>query len=202
MDHIDHIDHIADLWARERPELDLAAFQVVGRILRLSRFLQRQEEQVANAFGINASEYRILCALRRAGEPCRLPPGELVASLLVTSGAITKRIDRLEQLGYVERQADPSDRRAQLIELTDSGRNLIDQLIVADTQEETRAVAPLKPADLAELTRLLRILLSATENGTDPPLTAHPGRPETTNGDRNGAPDVRVGARLRAEKLA
>lgn len=122
----DHVDDLLAQWAEERPDFDTSALTVAARVARLSRYLVRVSREALDRFGINEGEGNVLAALRRAGPPYALTPTELYRSLLLSSGAMTNRIDRLEQRGLVARERDPADRRRILVRLTDAGRELID----------------------------------------------------------------------------
>lgn len=165
----DHVDHLLAQWAEERPEFDTAALTVAARVARLSRYLVRVSRQALEDFGINEGEGNVLAALRRAGPPYALTPTDLYRSLLLSSGAMTNRIDRLEQQGFVARERDPADRRRILVRLTDAGRELIDAAMdghVGALDDELRLA--LDPAEREELARLLRTALLHFEAGTNP----------------------------------
>lgn len=154
----DYVDLIASEWAKERPEIDTDGLQVIGRISRLSRYLERAIEA---SFGrkVNSSGFYVLAALRRSGPPYRLSPTALYSSLLVSSGAMTNRIDRLEAMGLVKRIPDPADGRSSLVALTPKGRRRVDVMIEKHARNEIRLLEGLKGSDRAVLARLLRELL-------------------------------------------
>jgi DNA-binding MarR family transcriptional regulator len=102
---------ILEQWSRERPDLDVSAMGVIGRISRLSRHFERGLAEIFSSFGLGGGEFDVLATLRRAGEPYRLTPTELSKSLMVSSGSMTNRLDRLERAGFITRLPDPSDRR-------------------------------------------------------------------------------------------
>ena len=103
----DAVDRIIEQWARERPDLDTSSIAVIGRISRISQQLDRSMVETFARHGLQPGWYDALASLRRAGGRCELTPSALVDTMMLTSGAVTKRIDRLEQLGLVERRADP-----------------------------------------------------------------------------------------------
>src|SRR5712691_10825370 len=117
----DHVDWIIEAWAQEMQGADTSAMAVVGRLLRASRHLEREIERQLALFDLNITEFNILAALRRAGAPYRLAPVDLSRSLLLTSGGLTKRVDRLELEGLIERSPDLGDRRSVLVGLTPAG---------------------------------------------------------------------------------
>ena len=118
----DEVDVIVDAWKRERPDVDVSAMQVLSRVSRLARHLDRARKQAFAAHSLETWEFDVLAALRRAGPPYDLSPGRLVSETLVTSGTMTNRVDRLVARGLVERRPDPDDRRGVLVSLTASGR--------------------------------------------------------------------------------
>src|SRR3954471_9063960 len=114
----DAVDRIAEQWARERPDLDVGPMLVIGRLHRLAELLDQGLRPVFAEAGLGNGDFDVLASLRRAGHPFRLTAGELTASTLVTSGAISKRIDRLESKGLVKRSVSAKDARGREIELT------------------------------------------------------------------------------------
>lgn len=159
----DAVDRITAQWRGERPDLDPAPMEVVGRITRVSALLQRELERVFASHGLAGGDFDVLATLRRAGAPHRLTPGELSRSTMVTTGGMTKRLDRLEALGLVRREPDPRDRRGRLIALTDEGRVLIDRAVEAHLANEERLLAALPQAKREQLAALLRELLTALD---------------------------------------
>lgn len=159
----DQVDAILEQWKRERPDLDPSPMEVFGRILRASRYTERALEQVFKRFGLDLGLFNVLSALRRHGPPYQLPPSELNRWCMLSSGAMTKRLDRLEKAGLVVRRADPDDRRGVLVELSPAGLALIDQVIVAHIENESRLLTPLSPKMHADLAALLRRLLAHLE---------------------------------------
>ena len=167
----DAVDRITAQWRRERPDLDSRPMEVIGRITRLSALLQRELERVFAQHGLAGGDFDVLATLRRSGPPYRLTPGELSRSTMVTTGGMTKRLDRLESQGLIRREPDPRDRRGRLIALTDEGGALVDRAVEAHVQNEQRLLAGLPAAKRRELSALLRELLTA--------LDAHPGSDAT-----------------------
>ncbi len=161
----DHVDRIFEQWANERPELDRSAMGVLGRILRAARIVELRIGEVFACFGLNRGEFDVLATLRRAGAPFRLNPRDLSAALLLSTGAMTNRLDRLEQAELVRRLPDPQDRRAVLVELTRRGRALIDRVLESHVANEERILRGLSAAERRDLTGLLRKLLVSLENG-------------------------------------
>jgi DNA-binding MarR family transcriptional regulator len=159
----DAVDRITAQWRRERPDLDPAAMGVVGRISRLALLAQRELETVFGRYDLNGGDFDVLATLRRSGAPYRLTPGELSRSTMVTTGGMTKRLDRLEDAGLIRRHADPSDRRGKLIALTPKGRDLVDHVLEEHWRNEERLLEGLSATQRRELASLLRALLASFE---------------------------------------
>ena len=117
----DEVDRLVAAWRRERPDLDVEPLEVLSRVSRLARHLDRARRLAFSEHSLEPWEFDVLTALRRAGTPYQLSPGQLLTQTLVTSGTMTNRIDRLAKKGLVERLPDPSDRRGVLVRLTDGG---------------------------------------------------------------------------------
>ena len=157
----DAVDRITAQWRRARPDLDPTPMEVIGRITRLAALIQRELERVFAEHGLAGGDFDVLATLRRAGAP--VTPGELSHATMVTTGGMTKRLDRLEALGLIRRQPDPNDRRGRLIALTGDGRALIDRTVEAHLQNEERLLADLPTAKREQLTALLRDLLTTLD---------------------------------------
>lgn len=157
----DEVDRITEAWRRERPDVDVSPLQVLSRVSRLSRLLDSARRQAFAAHGVETWEFDVLAALRRAGEPYALSPGQLGAQTLVTSGTMTNRIDRLEGRGLVRREPDPHDRRGVRVVLTESGLRCVDAAFVDLVAREQDLLAALPPDQQGELSDRLRTLLSA-----------------------------------------
>src|SRR5262245_38010946 len=132
----DFVDWVIERWSEERPELDLSSIAVAGRLLRIANLLEQRFERVFREHGFSFWAFTVLTALRRAGEPYRLTPGQLRSAGMVSAAAVTKRISRLEELGLVERVPDPYDKRGTLVALTKPGLKLIDTLAERYLKEE------------------------------------------------------------------
>src|SRR5690242_6024565 len=114
----DEVDEIVEAWRRERDDLDLSPVEVFSRISRLEQLLDRARRDAFSAHDVEPWEFDVLAALRRAGSPYQLTPGQLLIQTMVTSGTMTNRVDRLEERGLVERTPSPTDRRAVHVGLT------------------------------------------------------------------------------------
>ncbi|MER5914166.1 MarR family transcriptional regulator [Streptomyces sp. NPDC001982] len=160
--HKDPVDAIIEQWAEERPDLDTAAMEVFGRIFRLSRAMGDRMEKAYARFGISRGEFDVLATLRRAGEPYALSPRSLSATLMLTTGGMTGRLDKLERAGLLRRSPDPHDRRGLQVTLTPEGLRLIDEAVGAGLAEETDALSALNGEQADQLADLLRELLAGT----------------------------------------
>jgi DNA-binding MarR family transcriptional regulator len=156
----DAIDVILEQWRRERPDLDLSAMAVFGRIAMVARVAEAAVEQVFARHGLRQGEFDVLSALRRGGPPYTLIPSELSATLMMSRAGMTNRLDRLEAAGLVERSLDPADRRSFRIALTEEGRRVIDAALTEHAANLARLAAGLPPDDATALTRILRGLLT------------------------------------------
>jgi DNA-binding MarR family transcriptional regulator len=161
MQVMDEIDRIVEEWNRERPDLDVSPTQTLQRITRLSMLQAASFADVFARHGVSFGEYLVLAALRRAGPPYRMNPTKLFNSIILSSGAMTNRLDRLEEMGLVERLPDPNDRRGRLVALTERGRQLVDAAVVDHLANEERLLSALDPGERAQLANLLRKLLSS-----------------------------------------
>ncbi|HRD59711.1 MAG TPA: MarR family transcriptional regulator [Nocardioides sp.] len=162
-DDLDHVGRIQQQWERERPDLDVSPQGVYGRLHRLADRLREELDLEFRRHGLGEGEFDVLAALRRAGAPYELAPGELARHTMVTTGAATKRIDRLEAAGLVSRRTSEADARGRVIALTSAGKRVIDDAFTAHIANEHRLLAPLSDRDRAELQRLLTTWLAAFE---------------------------------------
>ncbi len=162
----DRVDEILRQWERERPDLDVSPMGIIGRISRAERLIDARMKSASLNSGLERWGFDVLATLRRAGQPCQRTPTQLFKSLMITSGAITNRIDRLEQAGLVERLLDPQDRRGVLVSLTQSGLKLIDRAVKAHMQAEEDMLAPFSTRERKTIARLLRTLLLQLEAKT------------------------------------
>jgi DNA-binding MarR family transcriptional regulator len=156
----DEVDDIVARWQAERPDLDVAPLQVLSRVSRLARHLDRARRAAFAAHGLETWEFDVLSALRRQGPPYQLSPGSLLRATLVTSGTMTNRIDRLAEAGLVRRQRDQQDKRGVLVQLTDRGRSTVDAAMSDLLSRERELLTALDAGRQEDLARLLRVLLA------------------------------------------
>lgn len=159
----DRVDQILAQWQRERPDLDVSPMGIIGRMGRLAKHLETAIQETFSEFGLNVGEFDVLAALRRSGQPYQLSPTELFNTLMVSSGTMTHRIDRLEQAELVKRIPHPNDRRGTLIELTDKGFNVIEEAVEAHVVNEHRVLSVLEESEREALAQLLRKFLVSFE---------------------------------------
>ena len=159
----DEVDRIVDAWSRERPDLDVAPLHVLSRVSRLARHLDLARGSAFAEHRLESWEFDVLSALRRAGEPYQLSPGQLVQQTMVTSGTMTNRVDRLAHRGLVRRSPDPSDRRGVIVALTPEGRAVVDAAMADLLNRERELLAELPERERDDLAGLLRRLLAPFE---------------------------------------
>jgi DNA-binding MarR family transcriptional regulator len=155
----DRIDELVAQWATQRPDLDTEVMAVVGRLLAVGELIGRRLDRAAAEYGLDRGQGDVVFTLRRAGPPHRLSPSQLAASLLVTSGTMTNRLDRLEQRGLIRRAANPKDRRGMDVQLTDEGVRVADEAVARHVANEEAMLAPLSAREREQLVRITRKLL-------------------------------------------
>ncbi|MGW2253326.1 MarR family winged helix-turn-helix transcriptional regulator [Kitasatospora sp. NPDC001660] len=163
----DHVALIQAEWRRQRPDLDVSPQAVIGRLHRLAARLTDELGLVYARYGLGEGEFDVLAALRRAGAPYERAPGELAAHTMVTTGAMTKRIDRLERAGLVTRRQAEDDRRGRVVALTGAGLRLIDEAFTAHMRNEHRLLSLLTGEEAAALEGLLTVWQHRLEAGPD-----------------------------------
>lgn len=155
---MDQVDRILAQWAEERPDIDVSAMGIIGRISRLERRIRPRLAEVFATHDLESWEFDMLATLRRFGAPYRLSAGQLLTSMMITSGTMTNRIDRLEKRGLVRRVDDPDDRRVVLVELTPDGLSTIEDALPDHAANETHLVSTLTSSERQRLVELLRKL--------------------------------------------
>lgn len=166
----DGVALILEQWAKERPDLDASPMGVIGRIFRLSHIFQQEVQEVFSSFGLHRGEFDVLATLRRTGKPYRLNPSDLSNALMVSSGGMTNRLDRLEKAGLVVRRPDPADRRGTQVGLTEEGLLLVDEIVTEHVSNEHRLLSALGEAEREALADLLRTLLLSSESPKHRPI--------------------------------
>lgn len=154
----DGVDHIVEQWGRERPDLDVAGMAIIGRISRLEQEVRPRLNGVFAAHGLESWEFDVLATLLRSGSPHQLTPGQLLESMMITSGAMTNRLDRLQARGYIERIKSPDDGRKVLVTLTPAGCGTVSGALVDHVENQQRMVASLSQGQRDRLVDLLRAL--------------------------------------------
>lgn len=157
----DEVDEIVRQWQRERPDLDLSAMALLGRLGRLTVVLQPAIEAVFERHGLRHGEFDVLATLRRSGPPYTLTPSGLSATLMLSRAGMTNRLDRLETAGLVHRRLDPADRRSFLVTITDAGFTLVDAALTEHVANEIELMSVLSPGQRDALDDALRTLLAA-----------------------------------------
>ncbi|MFB6615423.1 MarR family winged helix-turn-helix transcriptional regulator [Streptomyces sp. NPDC085524] len=156
----DAVDAIAAQWHVVRPDLNTDPMEVFGRIYRIARAMGDEMERTYARFGISRGEFDVVATLRRSGEPYTLSPRQLSATLMLTTGGMTGRLDKLEKAGLLCRKPDPHDRRGLQVTITDRGLALIDEAVTAGLEVQRAALTGLTEDEAAVLSGLLRKLLA------------------------------------------
>jgi DNA-binding MarR family transcriptional regulator len=160
----DRVDEIVAQWRRERPDLDVAWLALLGRLFRLAHLADLELARGTAAHGLRPGWFDLLAALRRAGPPYELTPTELMQATMLSSGGITKRLDRLERAGLLTRRPDPRDRRGTLVRLTRKGLSVFNRALETHLVNQDRLLQPLTTTERRQLDRLLRRLLTTLEH--------------------------------------
>ncbi|WP_329562971.1 MarR family winged helix-turn-helix transcriptional regulator [Kitasatospora sp. NBC_01266] len=157
----DHADLVLAQWARQRPDLDVSPMAVIGRLTRLTRLIEGELRRTFATHGLDMAGFDVLATLRRSDPPHRLTPAELMRAAMVTSGAVSQRLEKLEERGLVTRRPSATDGRVVHVELTEQGRALVDRALPDHLATERRLLAALDAPGRAELAGALRELLLA-----------------------------------------
>jgi DNA-binding MarR family transcriptional regulator len=156
MDTPDVIDRMIAAWRAARPDLDPSPLEVVGRVIVLAQHLERSVELAPERHGLSLGQFDILATLRRHGPKGGLSPSQLLESVMLSSGGMTARLDKLCEAGLIYRKADPDDRRVVKVALTAKGRRVIDAATRTRFAEAAAALPPVERDELATLSELLR----------------------------------------------
>ncbi|MEU6659870.1 MarR family transcriptional regulator [Streptomyces sp. NPDC046821] len=157
----DHVDHVLAQWADQAPHLDASPMAVVGRIKRLARIVEAELRVTYRSHDLDAAAFDILATLRRSRPPHRLTPAELMRASMVTSGAITQRLDRLEQRGLITRTRGEYDARSSNVSLTDEGIAVVDKALLSNVATQDRLLAGLTRPQRDRMAKDLRSLLES-----------------------------------------
>ncbi|WP_129840114.1 MarR family transcriptional regulator [Streptomyces sp. RFCAC02] len=164
----DAVDLIVGQWREERPDLSAALepMEVMGRIQRMQRVHEQHFRKLRDAFGLAMGEIDMLFTLRRSGPPYTLTAGAFLKAAMVTAGAVTNRIDRLEDKGLVERVRESADRRSVQIRLTEHGKAVADDMITTHLREYERILSALGARQREQIASGLRAILEAHDDTT------------------------------------
>ncbi len=152
----DAVDRIAEQWQAQRPDVETLPMTVLGRMWRISKHAEKHISDLHKQFGLTQGEFDVLATLRRSGEPYSLTPSELFNTMMLSSGAMTNRLDRLEEKGMILREHSTEDRRSVTVSLTETGRNLIDKALTAHVDTQANLLGTLSPEQQEQLALLLK----------------------------------------------
>lgn len=165
----DHVDHVLQQWHDQRPDLDVSPMAVIGRLSRLVQFIRADLDETFRRHGLDRASFDVLATLRRSPPPHRLTPAGLMRASMITSGAVSQRLDRLEQRGLVTRSRSTVDGRSMDVVLTEEGKALIDRVLPDHIDTENRALSALDERQRRELADTLRALLESYGDLADLP---------------------------------
>ncbi|GAA1313441.1 MarR family transcriptional regulator [Saccharothrix xinjiangensis] len=157
----DHVDLVLEQWHDRRPDLDVSPMAVIGRLTRLSRLVEAELQRTFAAHGLDRASFDVLATLRRSEPPHRLTPTGLMRASMVTSGAVTQRLDRLEARGLVTRAPSERDGRGVVVGLTGEGLALVDRVLPHHLDTEERLLAALSAEERAVLAGALKAVLES-----------------------------------------
>lgn len=160
---MDAIDRVVEQWAREKPELDTEPMAMMGRLIRISKYLETEIAALHKRYDLKLGEFDVLATLRRSGKPYCLTPSGLIESMMLTSGAMTNRLDKLESKALIRRTHSKEDRRSVTVELTKEGLTLIDQIMIEHVEIQQKLVRSLTITQKKNINQLLKTWLSAYE---------------------------------------
>ena len=160
---MDAIDRVVEQWAKEKPELETEPMAMMGRLMRIAKYMETQVAELHKKYDMKLGEFDVLATLRRSGKPYRLTPSELIGSMMLTSGAMTNRLDKLEAKGLISREHSKEDRRSVSVQLTKDGLILIDQMMTEHVEMQKKLVKSLSASQKKNTNQLLKTWLSAYE---------------------------------------
>ncbi|MYZ45915.1 MarR family winged helix-turn-helix transcriptional regulator [Schauerella aestuarii] len=168
----DHVDFVLAQWRAALPETPVDDMAVVSRLFRLAVVATREVDATFKQHGLNQGEFDVLATVYRSGAPYRLTPQRLIDALLLSSGAMTNRLDRLTSAGWIVREPNPDDRRSLFVTLTDAGRDKTDAVLHDYLAALARLTAPLDGPQHAQLAHLLKTLLTDHDSRAKGGITA------------------------------
>jgi len=154
----DHVDRLRGQWARELPDLNTEPMEILGRAMRITNMVRPSIEATFAGFDLDRGEFDVIATLRRSGPPYRLTPTDMYTSLMISSGGLTHRLERLEKAGLIRREKSPHDGRSMLVALTDRGIALSEKAFRTDMASELRFLDVLDAEERNALAGLLRKL--------------------------------------------
>lgn len=160
---MDAIDRVIEQWAKEKPDLETEPMAMMGRVMRIAKYMETAVAELHKSYDLKLGEFDVLATLRRSGEPFLLTPSELIGSLMLTSGAMTNRLDKLEGKGLIARAHSKEDRRSVTVELTEKGLALIDEMILEHVETQKQLVKSLSSSQKQNANELLKNWLSEYE---------------------------------------
>jgi len=160
---MDAIDRVVEQWAKEKPELETEPMAMMGRIMRIAKYMETQVAELHKNYDMKLGEFDVLATLRRSGKPYQLTPSELIGSMMLTSGAMTNRLGKLEAKGLISREHSKEDRRSVSVQLTKDGLILIDQMMTEHVEMQKKLVKSLSASQKKNTNQLLKAWLSAYE---------------------------------------
>ena len=161
---MDKLDQVVEQWQIEKPHLDTLPMALIGRLLRLSKYLEIKISQCHKGFGLTLGEFDVLATLRRAAPDAGLRPSELINAMMLTSGAMTNRLDKLERKTLISRQHSELDKRSVMVSLTGPGLELIDSAIEAHVAVQHELLCSLNTQEKALLNQMLKTWLIPFES--------------------------------------
>ncbi|MDR0591862.1 MAG: MarR family transcriptional regulator [Bifidobacteriaceae bacterium] len=159
----DATGQVVEAWGRERPDLDVSSLEVFSRVTRLAKYLDQVRGEAFERHGLQSWEFDVLAELRRSGQPYELTPGQMSAAILLSTGAMTNRLNRIEAAGLIERREDPNDGRVVRVRLTAAGRERVDAALAALVERQSDLLAPVSATNRTRLAATLAQLLTPFE---------------------------------------
>ncbi|MBY6199243.1 MarR family winged helix-turn-helix transcriptional regulator [Vibrio hangzhouensis] len=160
---MDAIDRVVEQWANQKPELDTEPMAMMGRLMRIAKYMETKVAELHKKYELKLGEFDVLATLRRSGKPYRLTPSELINTMMLTSGAMTNRLDKLESKGLISREHSKEDRRSVSVQLTQDGLVLIDKMIEEHVEVQNGLVKSLSAAQKKQANQLFKVWLSQYE---------------------------------------